>query len=228
VSSPDPARVRARLLRWYRSHARDFFWRDGPAAAPLTPFQVLLTEFLLWKTSARAEPVILATASPAAVRRLTRAQWEQRLRPLGLQRRRARCLLELARQLEEEHGSAVPTEVEELERLSGVGQYAARATACLLAGSRLMPVDANTARIFARLFAEEPPDRRVPGEAWDARLLAFVPRRVPRRFLWATMDLAAAHCRAGRPLCEGCPLRDECKSRPMFQIRDKGGPGAGA
>jgi A/G-specific adenine glycosylase len=73
-----------------------------------------------------------------------------------------------------------------------------------------MPVDANTSRIFGRLFGEEGPGVRTPTSAWDGRMEPFVPRREPRRFLWATMDLAAAHCRARAPECGGCPLRAEC------------------
>ena len=220
--APDPARVRARLLRWFRANGRDFFWREGPSAASLTPFQVLLTEFLLWKTSARAEAVIkrivLAAPDPKAVLRRSRAQWETRLRPLGLHRRRAHCLLALSRQLVDDHGGVVPTDPKELQRLTGIGQYAARATACLLAGSRLMPIDANTSRIFGRLFGGEAPPLRVPGPQWDEALLPFVPPRAPRRFLWATMDLSAAHCLPRNPRCPGCPLRPECVTGRTFHI----------
>jgi len=202
-------------MRWFAAHGRDFFWREGPSAVELTPFQVLLTEFLLWKTSARAEPIIkrivLATPSPQAALRRSQVQWEKRLRPLGLHRRRARCLRALSRELIDEHGGVVPTDPAMLQELTGIGQYAARATACMLAGSRVMPIDANTSRIFGRVFGLEAVHVRVPGPEWDARLASLMPRRSPRRFLWATMDLAAAHCRPRKPQCPSCPIRLECE-----------------
>ena len=214
---PDPQAVRRKLLRWYRREARDFFWRDGASSRALSPFQVLLVEFLLWKTEAsRAEPTILrivqAFPEPAAVLARSQAELEELLRPLGLFRRRAHCLLRLSEQVLALPGGRVPTDPVELARLTGIGQYAARATACLLARSRLMPIDANTTRIFARLFAAEGPDLRRPGAAWDERLLPFVPTRQPKRFLWATMDLGAACCVARRPRCEVCPLKRDCLS----------------
>lgn len=214
---PDPARVRRRLLRWFSRHRRDFFWRDGPAGVPLTPFQVLLVEFLLWKTHAgRSHETIRAVVeglpSPEAAAEVSVVELERRLRPLGLHRRRAACLAALSRQLLERHGGEVPAEASELLRLTGVGQYAARATACLLAGSRLMPVDANTTRLFGRLHGEEGPAVRTPSPEWDERLAEYVPRRRPERFLWAVMDLAAEHCRARAPRCLACPLRAECRT----------------
>ena len=211
---PDPARVRRRLLRWFSRNARPFFWREGIGGEPLTTFQVLLVEFLLWKTSARAEATIQAIvrryAAPEDVLRRSLSELEDELRPLGLHRRRARCLLAFAQQILERHGGVTPTGVGPLQALTGIGQYAARATACVLAGSRLMPVDANTARIFGRLHGVEPPSVRQPDASWDARLLAFVPPREPRRFLWATMDLAASTCTPREPRCASCPLVSDC------------------
>ena len=208
---PDPARVRRALLRWFSRKRRAFFWREP---ASLTPFQVLLVEFLLWKTSSRSAPLIERIARryarPQDVLSRSVAQLQDELRPLGLYRRRAACLLAFAGQVVERHGGAVPSDVAELQALTGIGQYAARATACVLHGSRLMPVDANTARVFGRLYGEDGPGPREPGASWDARLLRFVPQREPRRFLWAVMDLAATVCVAREPRCEECPLKAEC------------------
>jgi A/G-specific adenine glycosylase len=215
MAAPDPARVRAGLLRWFARHERPFFWREGPAAMPLTRFQVLLVEFLLWKTNAaRSESVIRRIveryARPSLVIGRTVIQLEDELRPLGLYKRRAHCLVAFSRQLVERHGGEVPGSVAELSRLTGIGQYAARATACMLEGSRLMPVDSNTTRMFGRLFGIDGPGVRTPSAEWDARMAAFVPARHPRRFLWATMDFAAAVCTARDPRCPSCPLRPQC------------------
>ena len=61
----------------------------------------------------------------------------------GLHRRRAHCLLALSRQIVEDHGGIVPTEPEELQRLTGIGQYAARATAVHFSMSRATPFRAK-------------------------------------------------------------------------------------
>jgi A/G-specific adenine glycosylase len=209
VRPPDPDQVRRLLLRWFARHRRDFFWRrEG-----LRPFQLLLVEFLLWKTSSRSAPLIESIVArhpaPEHVLRRSRQELEDELRPLGLFRRRAGCMLAFSEQILQ-RGGEVPREPAALQELTGIGQYAARATACVLAGSRLMPVDANTSRVFGRLYGEEGPGPREPGAAWDARFDAFVPRRDPKRFLWAIMDLAATTCVPREPRCPSCPLRSEC------------------
>ena len=215
--APDPARVRRSLSRWYGKHARDFFWRDGPSALPLTDFQLLLVEFLLWKTNAERSHDLIRDLTakytgPERVMRSKVERLERELHPLGLFRRRAHCLRALAGQLLERHGGEVPREVRDLQALTGIGMYAARATTCVLHGSRLMPVDANTSRIFGRLFGEGGPGVRTPGDEWDERMDPFVPKRNPKRFLWATMDLAATTCVPRTPRCPTCPLRAECRT----------------
>lgn len=217
--TPDPARCRRALLRWFTKNARSFFWRQPG----LTDFQILLVEFLLWKTNARSAPVIEEIVrrypEPAAVLKRSRAQLEDELRPLGLFRRRAACLLAFSQQLVSEHDGVVPHDVDALQALTGIGQYAARATACVLASSRLMPTDANTGRIFGRLYGEAGPGPRKPGAAWDERMLRFVPRTAPRRFLWAVMDLAATTCVPKNPRCGECPLRGECATGKVISPR---------
>src|SRR5204863_3717284 len=130
--------------------------------------------------------IVLAHPTPESVLARTLEDLERDLRPLGLFRRRSRCMLAFSRQIVERHGGVVPRDVADLQRLTGIGQYAARATACLLSGSRLMPVDANTTRIFGRLHGAEGPGVREPGSLWDERLTPYLPVREPRRFLWAT------------------------------------------
>ena len=104
----------------------------------------------------------------------------------------------------------MPTEPKQIQGLKGIGQYAARATCRVLDGPRLLPVDANTSRIFGRLLGIEGPPVLTPGADWDAWLEPFVPKREPRRFIWAVMDLCAAHCKPRKPDCAGCPLRADC------------------
>ena len=42
--------------------------------------------------------------------------------------------------------------------------------------------------------------------------------------LCAAMDVAAAHCRPGRPRCGGCPLRGACDTgRAVFATRGRAG-----
>jgi len=115
---------------------------------------------------------------------------ERVLRPLGLHRTRARQIHALA--LKWGSGSA---------ELPGLGPYA-RALIDCLAHRRMVPVlDVNTVRVVQRVLgagnAEEAVRRIVElAGTCEANL--------------ALMDFAAMLCRARKPRCGECPLRDLC------------------
>jgi A/G-specific adenine glycosylase len=121
--------------------------------------------------------------------------------------RRARNLHEAAKAIVSEHGGVVPSSLEGLLGLPGVGPYTARAVLAFAFEADAAVVDTNIARVLARhhgrtLKAREAQtlaDAWVPsGEAW----------------LWnqALMDLGATVCRP-RPMCEVCPVAFTCAWR---------------
>lgn len=146
------AAFRRRLLRWFNASARDFPWR----AVDATPYVQVLTEILVQQT--RAENV--AAALPGIVRRYPNWQslasarivdLERALRPLGLWRRRARAVKNLARALSL-RGWKWPSDREELESLPAVGQYVASAVRIFVHGQPEPLLDTNMARILERYF----------------------------------------------------------------------------
>lgn len=218
--------IRRALLRWGKLHGRHFFWR-GPG---LSPFSILVVEILLTKTRAEVvEPVALrilnrfpdagtlARANPRTLERL--------LYPLGLHRKRARQMIACARILGEQHGSEVPTTVEDLLKLPSVGRYAANAIALVAFGQRRPVLDANLARIYGRVFSLAPPPRiNSAHELWNlARRL--LPRKRAKEFCWAALDLGGTICVARNPDCAQCPLSTICnfatKHAPRPSIRRK-------
>ena len=88
------------LLNWYDSHKRNFFWRQVKIGA----FKIIVSEILLQRTPAdRVEEVVkqLLTQYPAP-QSLLEAPIEDLeifLQPLGLFRRRAKVLHELAKEI---------------------------------------------------------------------------------------------------------------------------------
>ena len=86
----------------------------------------------------------LAAAAPADVLR----EW----RGLGYNRR-ALNLWRAARRIVEVFDGRVPSDVDDLESLPGVGPYTARAVAALAFGSPVGPVDTNVRRVLGRVVA---------------------------------------------------------------------------
>jgi len=67
------------------------------------------------------------------------------------------------------------------------------------------PVDANIARVTARLFGED-----APRATLRRRIETLMPRKRQGDFAQALMDLGASFCAPRQPDCVPCPVREHC------------------
>jgi A/G-specific adenine glycosylase len=194
------------VFSWVTPRLRQLPWRDTR-----DPWLVLVSEVMLQQTGVhRVLPKWEAfVAEFPRADECARAPLGDVLRlwqGLGYPRR-ARNLHEAAKAIVSEHGGVVPSSLEGLMGLPGVGPYTARAVLAFAFEADAAVVDTNIARVLARhhgrtLKAREAQtlaDAWVPsGEAW----------------LWnqALMDLGATVCRP-RPMCEVCPVAFTCAWR---------------
>ncbi|QGG97107.1 A/G-specific adenine glycosylase [Actinomarinicola tropica] len=118
--------------------------------------------------------------------------------------RRARNLHLAAQQMVDEHGGAVPDDLDALLRLPGVGPYTARAVLAFAFERDVGLVDTNIARVLARVGGAS----LRPRAAQDAAD-GLVP--ADRGWLWnqSLMELGATFCRP-TPRCVGCPAHPDC------------------
>ena len=141
---------RAQLAEWFEVKRRRFPWRDG-----LTPWGTLLAEMLLRRTRAdqvaRNLPAVLERyPGPHEVAQASPDELEEALRPFGLYWR-ARTVHQAAVKLVTDHSATVPSTVEELLTLPGVGPYVAASTAAALGNAAVILVDTNTVRVATRV-----------------------------------------------------------------------------
>jgi A/G-specific adenine glycosylase len=200
------------LIEWFQASARDLPWRAPDFGA----WGILVSEFMLQQTPvARVIPRLaewlerwptpqaLAADSPGEAVRA----WQS----LGYPRR-ALWLHSCAVAIAEKHNGVVPSAVEALRALPGIGDYTSRAVAVFAYGDRHPVVDTNTRRVIARsvegLDDAAPPSARRDLEAME-RLLPH-DERDARLFNAAIMELGAVVCTARRPDCDICPVRSSC------------------
>lgn len=178
---------------------------------------MLVSEFMLQQTSvARVLPYYLewlerwptpealaAEPTSAAV-----AAWGR----LGYPRR-AQRLHACAQIITDEHGGVVPSDIETLRSLPGVGDYTAAAVATFAYGQPHVVLDVNVRRVLARVETgvEFPPasltkSERAMAEAW----IADATDAEAARWAAASMELGALICTATNPKCELCPINDAC------------------
>lgn len=133
---------------------------------------------------------------------------ESVIRPLGFWRIRARDFKRMARHLIEMHNGKVPEDLEQIEKIPGVGRYVTTAMACFCFGMRQAIVDVNVRRVTGRLFfwrTEMPAD-------YDLELLMqeIMPHDKVKEFNWALLDFSATVC-TRKPRCEKCFANDICE-----------------
>ncbi|SDC65641.1 A/G-specific adenine glycosylase [Rhodococcus tukisamuensis] len=199
------------LISWFEREARELPWRrEG-----VTAWQILMSEIMLQQTPVvRVAPVweqwVERWPVPSAMAASSQGEVLRAWGKLGYPRRALR-LHECARVLATEHGDAVPTDVDVLLGLPGIGAYTARAVACFAYGQRVPVVDTNVRRVIARSVHGQAEQ----GNPSTTRDLADAAQLLPRTrtratvFSAALMELGATICTARTPDCARCPL-DDC------------------
>jgi endonuclease-3 len=147
--------------------------------------------------------------APADLAGASLAELEELVRTTGFYRNKARALLGLGQALMAEHGGEVPSTMEELRRLPGVG----RKTANVVLGNAFginagVVVDTHVQRLARRLglTAESDPEKI------ERDLMQLVPRR--EWTLWSNLLIAHGRkvCQARRPRCAVCVVAELCPS----------------
>ena len=126
---------------------------------------------------------------------------------------RARNLHAAAKAVLTEHGGVFPRSSVEAQKLPGLGRYTANAVATFAFDEPAPIVEANTARLYARLSnLHERIDSGTGRNALWSFAASIVPKRGAGTFNSALMDLGALVCVAGEPKCGACPVRSFCRA----------------
>jgi len=201
--------VRARLLEWYAAAHRDFPWRRTT-----DPYAVLVSEVMLQQTQAGrvAErfPAFMARFPTAvALSGAPESSVLQAWSGLGYNRR----ALALRRAAAAVAAHGWPTEVNDLQRLPGVGPYTARAVASLAFGQPVGVVDTNVRRWLVRRFGLPALTATRELQRLSDALATAGDASDAAGWTHATMEFGAGICTARAPRCEACPVADGCPSR---------------
>lgn len=127
---------------------------------------------------------------------------------------RARNLHRAAQAVIERHDGEVPADLAQLEALPGIGAYTAAAVLAFAFDEPAAVVDANVARVLARLHDFHEPIDSARGKAFlNEASLALQPESGAGEFNSAIMELGALVCKPRAPLCPACPIRGTCRTR---------------
>jgi A/G-specific adenine glycosylase len=120
--------------------------------------------------------------------------------------RRCRNLQATAVVLHEQLNGRMPSSLDELLVLPGIGQYTARAVLAFAHRIDVAVVDVNVSRVLSRLEG-------VPMKARALQELAdeLIPEGLAWEWNQVMMDFGARHCTVRSPQCDSCPVRSQCR-----------------
>ena len=208
-SFKEPWSFADRVLKWADENLSDFPWRQRR-----TPYEVLIAELLLKRTTATAaarvyEDFLLKFPSLQHIVSASDEELIQALSSVGLQYQRARFVKKLATWILSKHGGCLPGDLKELLEVPGLGNYSATAILSFGYGIPAAVLDTNVERILLRVFRDTLP----PRPSWTLlRKVAtsLLPKDSHRRYNYGLLDLGRLICRYSEPRCGECPLSSGC------------------
>jgi endonuclease-3 len=132
--------------------------------------------------------------------------FEKEIRPAGFYRNKAKMIIGSCQKLIREFNGRVPSTIEELTTLPGVGRKTANVVLGSVFGKQAIAVDTHVLRVSNRLGIahSENPDKvegeltkQIPQDKWTAFNLAMILH-------------GRETCAARKPRCGACVLYDEC------------------
>ena len=181
------------------------------AEASDSPFKVLISCILSLRTqdstTAQASRRLFALAdSPETMVRLTAKKIEEAIYPVGFYRTKAKTILEICRNLNENYCGRVPDEIDELIKFKGVGRKTANLVVTLGYNKPGICVDTHVHRISNRWGYIK--------TATPEKTETALRQKLPKQYWIEYNDLLVSFgqqvCRPISPICSQCPLAKYC------------------
>ena len=175
------------------------------------PFETLISCLLSLRTQdattdAASARLFALARTPPAMLRLPRRTIERAIFPVGFYRTKARTILEVSRAIVEEHAGKVPSDLDRLLELKGVGRKTANLVITLAFRKYGICVDTHVHRISNRWGYVR---TKTPHET-EMRLRDRLPRRHWRVYNDVLVAFGQNLCHPTSPWCSRCPLDDVC------------------
>lgn len=206
--------IKIKLLSWSKKNYSNFAWRRKNS-----PFHSLIAEILLQRTKAeQVEPVFVEFRkrfpSITSLQNSTEDEILKIIGSLGLYWR-VKQIKRLASHLIDELNSRIPRSFNELNRIPGVGAYAASSFLSLHSGIRAPIVDSNIVRLYSRYFGFES-DGETRRKRWLLNIAdKLTPTKEFKIYNYALLDFTRKIC-TPKPHCEKCILNKYCSYYSSF------------
>ncbi len=177
-----------------------------------TPFQCLVAVVLSAQCTDRRVNQVTATLfrdypDSVSLGRLGQSELEKLIYSTGFYHNKAKNILAICRVLNNEYGGQVPSDPDDLQKLPGVGRKTANVVSSAVFGANRLGVDTHVFRVTNRLGLVH---ARTPLEV-ERQWIERYPQYQNHDAHYRLVLFGRYHCKAQRPNCAQCELRDVCK-----------------
>lgn len=219
VAKPRTAKGRARLTAERLAEVYPGTAKELCALQFEDPFQLLAATIL----SAQSTDVRVNMVTPALFARYRDAaslaaanpeDVEELVRSTGFFRSKTKSLIGMAAAVSERYGGEVPTALEELVTIPGVGRKTGNVVRSVAFGLPGLPVDTHVLRVSQRLGLTEGLSAPAQRDAVkvELELNSMIPSAERGAFSLRMILHGRDTCVARKPHCGACPLADFCPS----------------
>lgn len=175
------------------------------------PYLVLISCILSLRTNDRTTyPATLRmlelAKTPAEMKNVDADKLARAIYPVGFYENKAKQIIELSRQIDEELGGKIPDEIEDLIKFKGVGRKTANLVLARGFNKPAICVDVHVHRIFNRLGYI---NTKNPEETEFA-----LRKKLPQKYWIDINTLLVTHgqnvCKPIKPNCTECPIAEYC------------------
>ena len=209
------------LVPWYQKARRDLPWRHTT-----DPYRIWVSEIMLQQTRVEAVKRYYARFMEALpnVNALANVEEDKLLKlweGLGYYNR-VRNMQKAARQIMVDYNGTFPKTYEEIQSLTGIGNYTAGAISSFSFGLPYPAVDGNVLRVITRITADDSDImKQSTRKQIEEKLKKVIPKDCAGDFNQGLIELGAIVCVPnGEPKCEECPAAPFCQARIQGKIQE--------
>ena len=147
-------------------------------------------------------------STPEQMLSLGESKIKEIIYPCGFYNNKTKSIINLSQDLIQKFNGQVPSSLSELSSLAGVGRKTANVVLGVAFKKQTIAVDTHVHRVSKRLGLTK--ENSTP-ENCEQDLLKLVPFERRTRFHHQAIWFGRLTCKAQRPLCETCKLKNICK-----------------
>ena len=203
-----------KILNWYDINKRSLPWRKKTTAKK-KEYYTLVSEFMLQQTQ-------VVTVIPYFNRFIRNIPDLETLAKFNNQKliklweglgyySRVRNLKKTSQIIIKDFNKKLPDDFLDLKLLPGIGDYTASAISAIAFNKPLIPLDGNIERVLKRyLYLKK--ENQIKKDNLIKNKKVFGTSSRSSDYAQALMELGALICKPKNPLCDKCPISNNCKS----------------